>query len=188
MDEISESKIIGVATRRIDGPQKVSGAAMYASDHHFPGLLYAWPVCATIAKGSITNLDTADAANMTGVVAVYHRANIGKLYRVPPSAGMSLIIDERRPPFEDDVIRYYGQYVAVVVANTVEQARAAAECVKVTYNREKPDACSKLLGSPLTTDKPDEKSKRGDTATALKNAKVKVDAVYTIPVAGLASM
>jgi xanthine dehydrogenase YagR molybdenum-binding subunit len=182
MDEISESKIIGVATRRIDGPQKVSGAAMYASDHHFPGLLYAWPVCASIAKGSITNLDTADAANMTGVVAVYHRANIGKLYRVPPSAGMSLIIDERRPPFEDDVIRYYGQYVAVVVANTVEQARAAAECVKVTYNREKPDACSKLLGSPLTTDKPDEKSKRGDTATALKNAKVKVDAMYTIPV------
>jgi xanthine dehydrogenase YagR molybdenum-binding subunit len=182
MDEISESKIIGVATRRIDGPQKVSGAAMYASDHHFPGLLYAWPVCATIAKGSITNLDTADAANMTGVVAVYHRANIGKLYRVPPSAGMSLIIDERRPPFEDDVIGYYGQYVAVVVANTVEQARAAAECVKVTYNREKPDACSKLLGSPLTTDKPDEKSKRGDTATALKNAKVKVDAMYTIPV------
>jgi xanthine dehydrogenase YagR molybdenum-binding subunit len=181
MDEISESKIIGVATRRIDGPQKVSGAAMYASDHHFPGLLYAWPVCATIAKGSITTLDTADAEKMTGVVAVYHRANIGKLYRVPPSAGMSLIIDERRPPLEDDVVRYYGQYVAVVVANTVEQARAAAECVRVTYNREKPDAGSKLLGSTLTTDKPDEKSKRGDTAAALKNAKVKVDAVYTIP-------
>jgi xanthine dehydrogenase YagR molybdenum-binding subunit len=181
MDEITESKIIGVATPRIDGPQKVSGAAMYASDHHFPGLLYAWPVCATIAKGSITNLDAADAEKMTGVVAVYHRANIGKLYRVPPSAGMSLIVDERRPPFEDDVIRYYGQYVAVVVANTVEQARAAAECVKVTYNREKPDAGSKLFGSPLTTEKPDEKSKRGDTAAALKSARVKVDAVYTIP-------
>jgi xanthine dehydrogenase YagR molybdenum-binding subunit len=181
MDEISQSKIIGVATRRIDGPQKVTGVAMYASDHHFPDLLYAWPVCATIAKGSITNLDTAEAAKMTGVVAVYHHANLGKLYRVPPSAGMTLIVDERRPPFEDDVIRYYGQYVAVVVANTVEQARAAAECVKVTYNREKADAGSKLLGSPLTTDKPDEKSKRGDTAVALKSAQVKVDAVYTIP-------
>jgi xanthine dehydrogenase YagR molybdenum-binding subunit len=181
MDEISESKIIGVSTRRIDGPQKVSGAAMYASDHHFAGLLYAWPVCATIAKGSIATLEAADAEKMTGVLAVYHRANIGKLYRVPPSAGMSLIVDERRPPFEDDVIRYYGQYVAVVVANTVEQARAAAESVKVTYNREKPDAGSKLLGSTLTTDKPDEKSKRGDTAAALKSAKVKVDTVYTIP-------
>jgi len=181
MDPISESKIIGVRTPRIDGPLKVSGGAMYASDHHFAGLLYAWPVCATIANGSIAKLDTADAEKMTGVVAVYHRANIGKLYRVPPSSGMSLIVDERRPPFEDDVIRYYGQYVAVVVANTVEQARAAAECVKVTYNREKADAGSRLLGSPLTTDKPEEKSKRGDTAAALRSAKMKVDAVYTIP-------
>src|SRR6201996_8101976 len=106
---------------------------------------------APIAKGSIAALDTAQAEKMTGVVAVYHRANIGKLYRVPPASGMSLILDERRPPLEDDEIRYYGQYVAVVVANTVEQARAAAESVKVTYNREKPDASSKLLGSPLTT-------------------------------------
>jgi xanthine dehydrogenase YagR molybdenum-binding subunit len=182
MDQISESKIIGVATRRIDGPLKVSGAAMYASDHHFSGLLYAWPVCATIAKGSILRLETAEAEKMTGVVAIYHRSNIGKLYRVPPAAGMSLILDERRPPFEDDVIRYYGQYVAVAVANTVEQARAAAEIIKVTYKQEKPDADSKLLGSVLTTDKADEKSKRGDTAAALKSARVKVDAVYSIPV------
>ena len=181
MDEISESKIIGVATRRIDGPLKVSGAAMYASDHSFPGLLYAWPVCATIAKGSVARLNTAEAGKMTGVAAIYHRANIGNLYRVPPAAGFSLIIDEKRPPFEDDVIRYYGQYIAVVVANTVEQARAAAERVKVTYNREKPDADSKMTGSPLTTDKPDEKSKRGDTAAALRSAKVKVDNVYSIP-------
>src|SRR6201996_1487615 len=177
-----DTKVIGVRTKRVDGPLKVTGAAMYASDHHFPGLLYAWPVRATIAKGSIAALDTAQAEKMTGVVAVYHRANIGKLYRVPPASGMSLILDERRPPLEDDEIRASGQYVGVVVPNPVEQARAAAESVKVTYNREKPDASSKLLGSPLTTDKPEEKSKRGDTAAALKAAKVKVDEVYTIPV------
>jgi xanthine dehydrogenase YagR molybdenum-binding subunit len=182
MDQITESKVIGVATPRIDGPLKVSGSAMYASDHHFPGLLYAWPVCATISKGTITHLDKAGAEKMAGVVAVYHRENIGKLYRVPPSTGFSLILDEKRPPLEDDTIRYYGQYVAVVVAQTVEQARAAAESVKVTYNKEKPDTGEKLLGTPLTTDKPDEKSKRGDTAAALKAAKVKVDAVYRIPV------
>jgi xanthine dehydrogenase YagR molybdenum-binding subunit len=182
MDQISESKVIGVSTPRVDGPLKVSGAAMYASDHHFPGLVYAWPVCATIANGSVTQLDTAKAEQMPGVVAVYHRKNIGKLYRVPPSAGFSLIVDERRPPFEDDVVRYYGQYVAVVVAQTVEQARAAAESVKVSYSRQKPVMDEKLLGSRLTTDKPDEKSKRGDTAAALQSAKVKVDAVYTLPV------
>src|SRR5277367_5696521 len=180
MDQVTESKVIGVATPRIDGPLKVSGSAMYASDHNFPGLLYAWPVCATISSGTVTRLETG-AEKMPGVIAVYHRENIGKLYRVPPSTGFTLIIDEKRPPFEDDVIRYYGQYVAVVVANTVEQARAAAESVKVTYNREKPDADSKMIGSPLTTEKPDEKSKRGDTAAALMSAKVKVDNVYSIP-------
>ena len=182
MDQISESKIIGVSTPRVDGPLKVSGSAMYASDHHFPGLLYAWPVCATIANGTVTGLDTAAAEKMTGVIAVYHRGNIGKLYRVPPASGFSLIVDERRPPLEDDVIRYYGQYVAVVVAQTVEQARAAAESVKVSYSRQKPAMDNKLLGTPLTADKPDQKSKRGDTAAALQSAKMKVDAVYTMPV------
>src|ERR1700722_17898130 len=54
---------------------------------YLSGLLFAWPVCATIAKGSIKSLDTAEAEKMTGVVAVYHRANIGPLYRVPPATG-----------------------------------------------------------------------------------------------------
>lgn len=182
MQQIGESKIIGVSTPRVDGPLKVSGVAKYASDHHFPGLLYAWPVCATIASGTVTNLDLAEAEKMPGVVAIYHRVNVGPLYRVPPSTGFSLIIDEKRPPFEDDVIRYYGQYVAVVVAQTVEQARAAAESVKVAYNRQKPDVSEKLLGSLLSTEKPDQKSKRGDVASALQSAPVKVDEVYTIPV------
>jgi xanthine dehydrogenase YagR molybdenum-binding subunit len=182
MNQVNESKIIGVSTPRVDGPLKVSGSAMYASDHHFPGLLYAWPVCATIANGTVTGLDTAAVEKMAGVVAVYHRGNIGKLYRVPPATGFSLIVDEKRPPLEDDVVRYYGQYVAVVVAQTVEQARAGAERVKVSYSRQKPAIDNKLLGTPLTTDKPDQKSKRGDTAVALQAAKIKVDAVYTMPV------
>ncbi|MBB6144682.1 xanthine dehydrogenase YagR molybdenum-binding subunit [Silvibacterium bohemicum] len=182
MQEITESKIIGVSTPRVDGPLKVSGIAKYASDHHFPGLLYAWPVCATIANGTVTNLNLSEAEKMSGVVAIYHRANIGPLYRVPPATGFSLILDEKRPPLEDDVVRYYGQYVAVVVAQTVEQARAAAESVRVTYSRQKPDVSEKLLGSPLTTEKPDQKSKRGDAASALQSAQVKVDEIYTIPV------
>jgi xanthine dehydrogenase YagR molybdenum-binding subunit len=182
MEPIKESKVIGVATPRIDGPLKVSGGAMYASDHHFPGMVYAWPVCATIANGKVTGLDTAAAEKMTGVIAVYHHGNIGKLYRVPPATGFSMIIDEKRPPLEDDVVRYYGQYVAVVVAQTMEQARAAAESVKVSYDKEKPVTGGKLLESKLTTDKPEEKSKRGDTAAALKAAKIKVDQVYTMPV------
>ncbi|RZU39516.1 xanthine dehydrogenase family protein molybdopterin-binding subunit [Edaphobacter modestus] len=182
MDQIKESKVIGVATPRVDGPLKVSGSAMYASDHHFPGMVYAWPVCATISSGTLTGLDTATAEKMPGVIAIYHRQNIGKLYRTPPSAGFTMIVDEKRPPFEDDTIRYHGQYVAVAVAQTVEQARAAAECVKTTYNKQTHNVDGKLLNSALTSPKPEEKSKRGDTAAALKDAKFKVNEVYTMPV------
>ncbi|MGD0369554.1 MAG: xanthine dehydrogenase family protein molybdopterin-binding subunit, partial [Acidobacteriaceae bacterium] len=118
---------------RVDGPLKVTGTARYSSDYNLPGMLYAVPVCATIASGAITELDATRARSMPGVKAIYHRANIGKLFRTAPPAGFTGIIDEKRPPFEDDTIRYYGQYVAVAVALTFEQAVAAANAVKVTY-------------------------------------------------------
>ena len=182
MEKITGSKVIGVATPRIDGPAKVTGAATYSSDHHFPHMLYAWPVSATIAHGAVTSLDTAAAEKMTGVVAVYHRGNLGPLYRVPPAEGFNLIVDERRPPFEDDVVRYYGQYVAVVVAQTVEQARAAADRVKVSYSKRDPQLSKQLLATAGSTEKPKESSKRGDVAGAVKSSAVKVDETYTTPV------
>src|ERR1700684_2590133 len=110
---------------RVDGPLKVTGTAKYSSDYNLPRMVYAVPVCATIASGKITKLDTAKAQAMPGVKAVYHHGNFGKLFRAGPANGFSGILDEKRPPFEDDVVRYYGQYVAAVVALTFEQATAA---------------------------------------------------------------
>src|SRR5436190_23976127 len=128
---------IGHKTPRVDGPLKVSGAAMYASDFHFPGMLYAVPVEATIASGKITKLDTAVAEKMPGVRAIFHRENIGKIFRSVHGQGFEGIIDERRPPFEDDVVRYYGQYIALAVADTFESAKAAADAVRAIYAKEK---------------------------------------------------
>jgi xanthine dehydrogenase YagR molybdenum-binding subunit len=82
---------------------------------------------------------------MPGVLAVYTHRNIGPIYRTPPAAGLSMILDEKRPPLEDTTVRYYGQYVAVAVAQTVEQARAAAEAVKVTYAKTPHNTSDKLL-------------------------------------------
>src|SRR3954470_16387673 len=130
---------IGRGTPRVDGPVKVTGVSRYTSDFHFPGLLYAVPVEATIANGRVVNLDTAAAATMLGVRAVLHRENIGKIYRSVPGPGFEAICEERRPPFEDDLVRYYGQYVALAVADTFEAAKAAADAVHVTYAREKPN-------------------------------------------------
>src|SRR5271154_750726 len=162
---------------RVDGPLKVSGVAMYTSDHNFPGMLYAVPVCATIANGTITGIDTSRAESMPGVKAVYTRQNLGKLFRTAPAQGFSGILDERRPPFEDDTIRYYGQYVAAVVALTFEEAVAAANAVKVTYRTEKPDVRTHLE----TDEKPKVDSKRGDPEPAFQSASVKVDEVYVTP-------
>src|SRR5690348_7524906 len=121
---------IGRKTPRVDGPLKVSGKATYTSDFNFSGQLYAVPVEATIAKGKLNSLDTSAAEKMPGVRAILHRENIGKLYRSVKGLDFEGITDERRPPFEDDEIRYYGQYVACAVADTFEQATAAAHAVR----------------------------------------------------------
>ena len=169
--------IIGSAVPRIDGPQKVSGRAMYASDHNFPGMLYAVPVCSTIAKGKVTRLDTRAADSMPGVVAIFHHGNIGDIFRVDPAAGFDAMIDERRPPFEDEEVRYFGQYVAAVVAKTFEQAQAAASAIKVTYSSHTPDVSTHLT----TSDKPKPGKQRGDAETAFDSSTIKVDQTYSTP-------
>jgi xanthine dehydrogenase YagR molybdenum-binding subunit len=84
------------------------------------------------------------------------------------------MIDEQRLPFEDDVIRYYGQYVAVAVAETLAEAEAAARAVRVTYIPQSFDA-----SHPLAPDGPLEvESERGDAVTAFAAAPVKVDRSY----------
>src|SRR5262249_1829958 len=130
---------IGRDTPRVDGPLKVTGLAQYTSDFHFPGMLYAVPVEATIANGKLVALDVAAAEKMAGVRAVFHRGNIGKIFRSTPAPGFDRVCEERRPPFEDDVIRYYGQYIALAVADTFEAAKAAADAVRATYSKETPN-------------------------------------------------
>jgi xanthine dehydrogenase YagR molybdenum-binding subunit len=165
---------------RVDGALKVTGTAKYSSDYNLPGMLYAVPVCATIASGEIVSLDTARAESMPGVKAVYHRGNIGKIFRTAPPVGFSGILDEKRPPFEDDTIRYYGQYVAAVVALTFEQAMAAANAVKVTYKAAPLDVGTHFTEAEAIG-KPNVDSHRGDPDAAFASAAFKVDETYGTP-------
>jgi len=179
---------IGRDTLRIDGPRKVTGLAQYTSDFNFPGMLYAVPVEATIANGKLLTLDTSAAEKMPGVRAVFHRANIGRIFRSTPAPGFDRVCLERRPPFEDDVIRYYGQYIALAVAGTFEAARAAADAVRATYSKEKPNVESLLEAANdpdvvLTAYGPMQRlqSHRGDAAAAFASAPVKLDETYVTP-------
>ena len=168
---------IGKPTRRIDGPLKVTGRAMYTSDYKFPGMLYAVPVGATVANGTIKNIDTSVAERMPGVKAIYHRENFAKVFRVVPNSDFSAYADEDRPPFEDDVIRYYGQYVAVAVAETFEQAKAAADQIKCTYEEKTPNVATHLRADTKIS----VESERGDAKNAFEKATVKLDATYITP-------
>jgi xanthine dehydrogenase YagR molybdenum-binding subunit len=169
------SKIIGAALPRIDGPLKTTGTAKYASDYHFPRMAYAVPVCSTIANGKIRSLDTTAAEKLPGVLLVLHHGNIGPLFRIAGHGRNS----EDRPPFEDEVIYYWGQYVAVAIAETFEQAQAAAAAVRVQYDVEKPNVSTvlndQLAGSPKT------ESKRGDTEAGFSGAPVQLDETYITP-------
>jgi xanthine dehydrogenase YagR molybdenum-binding subunit len=179
---------IGRDTPRIDGPHKVTGLAKYTSDFTFPGMLYAVPVEATIANGKLVKLDTTAAEKMPNVRAVFHRGNIGRIFRSTPAPGFDRVCEERRPPFEDDVIRYYGQYIALAVADTFEAAKAAADAVRGTYTAEKSNVESRLepghdpdvvfsTYGPV----PREQSKRGDPEGAFASAPVKLDETYVTP-------
>ena len=189
--EVPTKSPIGRDTPRVDGPLKVTGVAQYASDFHFPGMLYAVPVEATIANGKITKLDTAAAEKMPGVRTILHRQNIGKIFRSTfgdSTDGSDGICIERRPPFEDDVISYYGQYVALAVADTFESALAAAHAVVVTYAKEKPNVEVKLTADNdpdqiMTSYGPAKRlqSERGDAAGAFASAAVKLDQTYVTP-------
>jgi xanthine dehydrogenase YagR molybdenum-binding subunit len=188
MPQETTASPIGRDTPRVDGPLKVTGTAQYASDFHFPGLLYAVPVEATIANGKIQKLDTTEAEKMPGVRAIFHRANIGKIFRSVMGKGMEGICVERRPPFEDDVVRYYGQYVALAVAETFETAKAAADAVRVTYSREKPNVETDLKADDdpkevATTYGPEKRlqSERGEPDAAFASAPVKLDQIYVTP-------
>jgi xanthine dehydrogenase YagR molybdenum-binding subunit len=169
---------IGGRFARVDGPLKVTGRAEYSSDYNFPGLLYAVPVCATISTGKITHMDTSHAIKMPGVHEIFTRANIGPLQRVPKHNHGQMILDEHRPPLADDVIRYWGQYVAVVVADTFEQATAAARRVHVEYDAHTPDVRMAMT----TGGKTDIDSHRGDTQTGFSTAPVKIDQTYSTPI------
>jgi xanthine dehydrogenase YagR molybdenum-binding subunit len=184
------SSPIGQPITRIDGRLKVTGTAPYAVEHPIENLAFAVSVASTIGNGRIKNMDTAEAERMPGVLAILHHGNIEKLYRPAGSLEQSSRPGESRPPFEDDNIYYYGQYVALVVAETFEQAQDAASHIHVDYDSQPPmlqlDAAPRApMGGRERSDKGQTgatRYSRGQADTAFEQAEVKLDETYVTPV------
>ncbi|MFW0856010.1 aldehyde oxidoreductase molybdenum-binding subunit PaoC [Cronobacter dublinensis] len=172
---IDQQNVVGRPRDRIDGPLKTSGQATYAYEWHdeAPNAAYGHVVGSAIAKGRITAMDTGAAEQAPGVLAVITAQNAGPLGKGDMNAATLLGGPE---------IEHYHQAIAVVVAETFEQARAAAGLITVTYE-ETPGAYDLAKEKPGVTTPPDDTPDKtvGDFGSAFNHAEVQLDATYTTP-------
>ncbi|GGZ98702.1 xanthine dehydrogenase family protein molybdopterin-binding subunit [Streptomyces subrutilus] len=167
---------LGSPAPRREGREKVTGTARYAAEHTPPGCAYAWPVPATAARGRVTSLDTAAATALPGVIGVltpYDAPRLGTW----DDPTLHLLQDLRVP--------HRGWYVALAVAHTPEDARAAAAAVRVAYDTGPHDVTLRADHPHAYT--PQDANgghpahrEHGDPDTALTTAPVQVDCTYTV--------
>ena len=179
--------MIGDPLNRVDGRLKVTGGAKFTAEIPTERVAYAVIVQSVIARGAITAVDSKQAEAAPGVIAVLTYENAPEL----PDKGKAAV----RPPsgrvlslLQDNAVRYNGEPIAVVVAESFEEARHAASLVRAKYRTETPTVemmkaltsakplTEKILGSipPAHT--------RGDVAKGLAQADTRVEAVYTTPI------
>jgi len=174
---LDQQKHLGRATDRIDGPLKTTGAARYAYEWHdeVPNAAYGYVIGAAIAKGRIVSIDVHGAKTAPGVLGVITAAEAGPLQKVQFNTAKLLGGPD---------IQHYHQAIAVVVAETFEQARTAAQRVQVKYARSSGafdlEAARGTAKSQRITGGPPDTAV-GDFAGAFAAAPVKLDATYTTP-------
>lgn len=172
---------------RVDGPLKVTGAALYAADTPVEHALYAVMVQSTISRGRIRAVDETAARAVDGVVEVLTHRNAPRLTPTGFDFSVPLIyVESGLAPLQADEIWYWGQDVAAVVATTFEAARTGAARLRVAYDeqpaevvlderaRSRRERVETFFGRPLNVE-------RGDADAAFANAAIALDATYTTP-------
>lgn len=171
---IDQLKVVGQPVDRIDGPLKTTGTAPYAYERHdvVPNQAYGYIVGSAIAKGRIISIDLSRAKAAPGVIAIVTHENAGKLGKGNFNTARLL---------GGPVIDHYHQAVALVVAQTFEQARAAAQLVQVQYARA--EGSFGLADAKASTDRKtiNRDNTVGDFAGAFAKAEVRLDQTYTTP-------
>lgn len=167
---------IGKPLDRVDGPLKVRGAATYAAEFDIPNLVHAALVQSGVGAGRITRVDDSLARSQKGVLASIHYANAPKV-GVPAVRPASLA----QPIFGGPEVQYNGQHLGVVVADTFERARHAANLVRFEYDAQTPRVEMKKFEAEAFTlpDAPPEV--RGDVMLGRQGAAQRIEATYETP-------
>lgn len=176
MISTTQQRVVGQPLDRIDGPKKVTGTATYAYEHALDDVKYAFPVQSTIAKGHIVSIDTNVAQAIPGVITVLTYENAPRLQAQEGELAV----------LQSNAVAYRGQFVALVVAETLEVARQAAEAVVVRYEEQPHRVVLRADSSDLY--KPEHvnpayetDTASGDVEAALTLAAVLIDQTYTTP-------
>ncbi|MBD0742868.1 xanthine dehydrogenase family protein molybdopterin-binding subunit [Streptomyces sp. CBMA152] len=171
---------VGTAHTRLEGVDKVTGAARYAAEVPFAELAHGWLVLSTVARGRISVVEADPVLAMPGVLTVLYHANAPRI--AVDFAGLLGPPDPVVEVFQHDRVPYFGWPVALVVAETSEQAREAAEALVVRYEEE-PHDVEFHAGRPgtYTPDNPQAAAEKGDVEGSLADSAVRVDARYTTP-------
>ena len=170
---IDQLKVVGKPVDRIDGPLKVTGTAPYAYERHdaAPRAAYGYVVGARIAKGRIVSIDQKRAKASPGVIAIVTAENAGQLGKGQFNTARLL---------GGPGVDHYHQAIALVVAESFEQARAAAQLLQVSYARA--EGAFDLHGAKSSQAKTtDRDNKVGDFAAAFAGADVQLDQTYSTP-------
>ena len=182
MTQTTRSKpTIGAPISRLDGPQKVMGTATYAFEYQFEDVVYAFPVRSTIAKGRVVSIDATHARAVPGFLGLITHENAPKIAPVGllgPNNDLAVL--------QSDRVAYRGQFIAVVVAETLENARLAAELLDIQYEAWPLDVELRAdradlvkpqgLGNGMATD-----TEHGDVEAALSSSPIQLDQTYTTP-------
>lgn len=178
--------LIGAPVSRLDGPLKVQGQARFAAEFPMEAMLYAALVYSTVARGRIASLDTSAARAAPGVALVMSHENAPRMKPMPLFMSKDKAAGgDDLPVLQDDQIHWNGQPIAVVLAQTQEQADHAKSLVRVTYEAEPATtafSAAKAKGTrPGTFQGEPLKMEIGDAEAALAAAPHKVDASYATP-------
>jgi xanthine dehydrogenase YagR molybdenum-binding subunit len=179
---------IGKPLSRVDGRAKVTGAARYAAEFDQPRQAYGVIVSSTVGLGQIVSIDSEEATRLEGVVAVISHLNAPRLAYREQRIYIDPAVGERLHVFQDERVRFFGQPIAVVVAETLEQAEHAAGSLRIRYEAQQPavriDAPDASSVVPEAALRPGGRiqadSARGDADAALSRATVRIDATYDI--------
>jgi xanthine dehydrogenase YagR molybdenum-binding subunit len=184
--ELGGNTAFGLPTSRVDGRLKVTGEARYAADHPIKGMAHAVAILSPMANGRIRSIDSSAAEKAPGFLAILHHGKAPRLYRPTNDFMSATKPGEIRVVFEDDRIYYAGQYVALVVAETLQQAQHAASLVKIDYETASPvietEKAMNTVYDPAQFFGEKLAAKRGDPDAAFNSAPVKLEAEYVTPI------